>query len=127
MSRTDEIAAWLPGRLAELVKEHRVPAAQVAVLVDGEIVDAAAGVLNLATGVEATTDSVFQVGSVTKAWITAGSKALAVSAAVPGVLGVVQLHVYGEVLSEHFELPLTKNCTLCTWPISLAFAWITIL
>ena len=36
------------------------------------------------------------------------SKALAVSAAVPGVLGVVQLHVYGEVLSEHFELPLTK-------------------
>ncbi|CCH33982.1 serine hydrolase domain-containing protein [Actinosynnema sp. NPDC047251] len=68
MSRSEEIAAWLPGRLAELVAEHGVPGAQVAVLVDGEVVDAAAGVLNLATGVETTTDAVFQIGSITKVW-----------------------------------------------------------
>jgi CubicO group peptidase (beta-lactamase class C family) len=29
---------------------------------------AASGVLNLATGVEATTDSMFQIGSITKVW-----------------------------------------------------------
>jgi len=68
MSRSAEIATWLPRRLAELIAEHGVPGAQAAVLVDGEVVDAAAGVLSLATGVAATTDSLFQVGSITKVW-----------------------------------------------------------
>ncbi|WP_433263386.1 serine hydrolase domain-containing protein [Actinosynnema sp. CS-041913] len=68
MSRSAEVAAWLPGRLAGLIAEHGVPGAQAAVLVDGEVVDAAAGVLSVATGVETTTDSVFQVGSITKVW-----------------------------------------------------------
>ncbi|MBB5958647.1 CubicO group peptidase (beta-lactamase class C family) [Saccharothrix tamanrassetensis] len=68
MSRSEEIAAWLPGRLAELVAESGVPGAQAAVLVDGEYVDAAAGVLSLDTGVEVTTDAVFQIGSITKVW-----------------------------------------------------------
>ncbi len=68
MSRSEEIAAWLSARLPELVAEYDVPGAQAAVLVDGEIVSAAAGVLSLSTGVETTTDSVFQVGSITKVW-----------------------------------------------------------
>ncbi|MGW4243554.1 serine hydrolase domain-containing protein [Nocardia sp. NPDC004722] len=58
----------LTRRLAELIDKHEVPGAQVAILADGEIIDAAAGVLNTATGVAATTDSVFQIGSVTKTW-----------------------------------------------------------
>ncbi|GAB2560453.1 serine hydrolase domain-containing protein [Nocardia heshunensis] len=58
----------LARRLAELIDKHEVPGAQVAVLADGEITDAAAGLLNTATGVAATTDSVFQIGSVTKTW-----------------------------------------------------------
>lgn len=37
---------------------------------DGEVIDHAGGVLNLDTGVEATTDSLFQVGSITKLWTT---------------------------------------------------------
>lgn len=45
-----------------------MPGAQVAVLVDGDVVDAAAGVLNVATGVPVTTDAVFQIGSITKVW-----------------------------------------------------------
>ncbi|MEC3951727.1 serine hydrolase domain-containing protein [Nocardia sp. CDC153] len=61
-------AAELESRLAELIDAHGVPGAQVAVLADGEIADAAAGMLNIATGVAATTDSVFQIGSITKAW-----------------------------------------------------------
>jgi hypothetical protein len=43
-------------KLEELSERHGVPAASVAVLSGDEIDAAAAGVLNLATGVEATTD-----------------------------------------------------------------------
>ncbi|HEX7305864.1 serine hydrolase domain-containing protein [Lentzea sp.] len=54
--------------LSELIAKHDVPGAQVAVLVDGEIHDFAAGVLNLRTGVEVTPDAVFKIGSITKLW-----------------------------------------------------------
>ena len=47
---------------------HDVPGASLAVLTDGEVVTAATGVLNRDTGVEATTDSLFQIGSITKVY-----------------------------------------------------------
>ncbi|NUT53984.1 MAG: serine hydrolase [Saccharothrix sp.] len=53
-------------RLAELCEAHRVPGASLAVLVDGEVHEFATGVLNRDTGVEVTTDSLFQIGSITK-------------------------------------------------------------
>lgn len=62
--------SWLDENLAELISKHGVPAASVAVLAGGEVSTAAAGVLNLNTGVEATVDSVFQIGSITKLWTT---------------------------------------------------------
>ncbi|QNG35660.1 serine hydrolase [Geodermatophilaceae bacterium NBWT11] len=61
-------------RLDELAAGHQVPGATLAVLrlgVDGaddELAEAATGVLNTATGVEVTTDSVFQIGSISKVW-----------------------------------------------------------
>ncbi|GAB2633143.1 serine hydrolase domain-containing protein [Kribbella swartbergensis] len=61
---------WLDENLARLIAKYDVPAASIAVLADGKVSAAAAGVLNLNTGVEATTDSVFQIGSVTKLWTT---------------------------------------------------------
>ena len=61
---------WLDENLARLIAKHDVPAASIAVFADGEVSEAAAGVLNLNTGVEATTDSVFQIGSITKLWTT---------------------------------------------------------
>ncbi|MFD7843827.1 serine hydrolase domain-containing protein [Nocardia sp. NPDC059764] len=61
-------AVDLERRLGDLIEEYGVPGAQVAVLTGGRITDAAAGVLNTATGVAATTDSVFQIGSITKPW-----------------------------------------------------------
>lgn len=61
-------APLLERRLADLVAKHGVPAASVAVYADGETVRAAVGTLNMGTGVEATADSVFQIGSVTKAY-----------------------------------------------------------
>jgi CubicO group peptidase (beta-lactamase class C family) len=54
--------------LGDLLAKYEVPGAQVAVLADGEIRDEAAGILSLRTGVEATTDAVFKIGSITKIW-----------------------------------------------------------
>ncbi|MFE6511706.1 serine hydrolase domain-containing protein [Nocardioides sp. NPDC057767] len=62
--------AWLRDELPDLMKRHRVPAAAVGVLQDGQVLDHAVGILNLDTGVEATTDSLFQIGSITKLWTT---------------------------------------------------------
>ncbi|MEV0390975.1 serine hydrolase domain-containing protein [Nonomuraea sp. NPDC050643] len=61
----------LRDRLAEAAREHGVPGAAVAVWRDGELHEAATGVVNTATGVETTPDSVFQVGSTTKVWTAA--------------------------------------------------------
>lgn len=58
----------LEARLTELIAEHKVPGAALGILKDGEITEVAAGVINLNTGVEATTDTVWQIGSMTKAW-----------------------------------------------------------
>ncbi|MET8052111.1 serine hydrolase domain-containing protein [Streptosporangium sp. NPDC005286] len=55
-------------RLAELITEYEVPGASLAFLHEGEVHEFAAGVLNVETGVETTTDSLFQIGSVTKVW-----------------------------------------------------------
>ncbi len=68
MTKLGDIAGWLDDRLPELVAAHDVPGAAVAASVGGEVVDAAAGLLSRSTGVAATTDSVFQIGSITKVW-----------------------------------------------------------
>jgi len=58
----------LGATLAAAIDRHGVPGASLALLVDGEVHTAAAGVLNRATGVEATTDSLFQIGSISKTY-----------------------------------------------------------
>ena len=68
MAQLDDVGDWVRRRLPELLREHAVPAASVAIGWGDETVAAAAGVLNRATGVEATTDAIFQIGSVTKTW-----------------------------------------------------------
>lgn len=68
MTKLAEVKAWIDGQLPALIALHDVPGAAVAISVRGEVVEAAAGLLSTATGVEATTDSVFQIGSVTKVW-----------------------------------------------------------
>jgi CubicO group peptidase (beta-lactamase class C family) len=45
-----------------------VPGASVAVLAGGDVVEPASGVLNVDTGVDVTTDTVFQIGSITKTY-----------------------------------------------------------
>lgn len=70
MTRLDEVATWLEQSLPDLMRQGQVPAASVAVLSAGRVVTAAAGVLSRDTRVEATTESVFQIGSITKVWTT---------------------------------------------------------
>ncbi|GAA0284276.1 serine hydrolase domain-containing protein [Cryptosporangium japonicum] len=55
-------------RLDTLRAACHVPGASLAVLADGEIHEWASGVLHRGTGVEATTDSVYQLGSVAKVY-----------------------------------------------------------
>ncbi|GGS91253.1 serine hydrolase domain-containing protein [Nonomuraea spiralis] len=66
MPELDGIGAWLRRRLAGLLADNQVPGAAVAVHAGGETVEVAAGTLSTATGVEATPDSLFQIGSITK-------------------------------------------------------------
>ena len=67
-------AAHWQRRLDELAKRHHVPGAALGILRmrqgggEDELVELATGVLNVETGVEATPDSVFQIGSMTKVW-----------------------------------------------------------
>lgn len=58
----------LQHRLDDAREAHGVPGASLAVVCDGRVDAAASGVLNLDTGVEATVDSLFQIGSITKVW-----------------------------------------------------------
>ena len=68
MESLSQIGAWVEEKLPDLIAKYQVPAASVAILSDGDVVRTAAGILNKASGVEATTDSVFQIGSITKVW-----------------------------------------------------------
>jgi CubicO group peptidase (beta-lactamase class C family) len=68
MTSLSEVSDWIAEQLPKLIEQYDVPGAAVGVLADGEIVDHAAGVLSKSTGVEATPDSVFQIGSITKLW-----------------------------------------------------------
>ncbi|MCX3058186.1 serine hydrolase [Streptomyces beihaiensis] len=61
-------AAHWERRLGELAERHRVPGAVLGISRGGEVALAARGVLNKDTGVAATEDSVFQIGSITKVW-----------------------------------------------------------
>ncbi|MBA2896136.1 serine hydrolase domain-containing protein [Nonomuraea soli] len=62
------MAGAMGHRLAELIAEYEVPGSNLAYWHQGELHEYAAGVLNTSTGVEVTTDSLFQIGSVTKVW-----------------------------------------------------------
>jgi CubicO group peptidase (beta-lactamase class C family) len=68
MPNLDEISERLRARLPQLLAENKVPGAALAVSVGGQVIEHAAGLLSKATGVEATVDSVFQIGSITKIW-----------------------------------------------------------
>ncbi|MFF6968816.1 serine hydrolase domain-containing protein [Streptomyces anthocyanicus] len=68
MSKLNEMRTWWEERLPGLLARYDVPGAAVAVDLGGEVAEYGTGVLNLATGVEVDTDTLFQIGSITKLW-----------------------------------------------------------
>jgi CubicO group peptidase (beta-lactamase class C family) len=64
---TLDTAHWAE-RLALLADKHGVPGATLAIKQGDDVAETAYGVLNVRTGVAATTDSLFQIGSITKVW-----------------------------------------------------------
>jgi CubicO group peptidase (beta-lactamase class C family) len=55
-------------RVAELLAEYGIPSAAIGMLHEGELTEFAVGVKNVETREPATTDTVYQVGSMTKTW-----------------------------------------------------------
>ena len=68
MGDLEGVDRWLDEQVPLLLDKYDVPAAAWAVLEGDRVVDGASGLLSTATGVEATADSLFQIGSVTKLW-----------------------------------------------------------
>lgn len=64
-------AAHLQERLKTLTSDCGVPGASLAVWSEGGLLEAAAGVCNLETKVPATSDTLFQIGSITKLYTAA--------------------------------------------------------
>src|SRR5687768_2543773 len=69
LARKDS-AAWQQ-RLDELIAEHNVPGAALAVSTSGTTHVAASGSANLVAGIETTPDTLFQIGSITKVYTAA--------------------------------------------------------
>jgi CubicO group peptidase (beta-lactamase class C family) len=90
--------AYWQERLGELAREHRVPGASLAVLADGTVWTAAGGHHSLEAGVEVTSDSVFQIGSITK---------------VETTTSVRRLVDEGRVDPDRWS----SSCRSCVWPI----------
>ncbi|HZU73018.1 MAG TPA: serine hydrolase domain-containing protein [Acidimicrobiales bacterium] len=64
----DDLQGTLRARLDRLAAEHGVVGASMAVQKGDTVVEAATGLTNLRTGVEVTTDTVFQIGSISKSY-----------------------------------------------------------
>ena len=79
--RPIDVAHWQQ-RLTRLAERHNVPGAQLGILRLGagesedELVEAVHGVLHVRTGAPAHTDSLFQIGSITKVWTATVALAL---------------------------------------------------
>jgi len=68
VGQLEDVRRRLDVDLPRLAAAHDVPGVSVAVLVDGQVMEGTAGVVNLRTGVEVTPDSLFMIQSVTKVW-----------------------------------------------------------
>ena len=60
--------AGLQGRVSQLLEEYRIPGAAIGVLHGGEISEFAVGVRDVTTREPATTDTIYQLGSMSKTW-----------------------------------------------------------
>jgi CubicO group peptidase (beta-lactamase class C family) len=103
-------ATYWTGRMRDLAGQAGIQGAVLGIWADGQETVAAHGVLNSATGVEVTPDSLFQIASITKVWtatmimqlIDEGRLSLGTTVAqvLPGVR-ICTSDVSGQVTIEH--------------------------
>ncbi|WP_251020355.1 serine hydrolase [Streptomyces sp. ISL-98] len=67
---TEQTTGHWPARLAELAARHGVPGASLGILSRGQLTEAATGLANAGAGIEATTETLWQIGSISKVWTT---------------------------------------------------------
>jgi CubicO group peptidase (beta-lactamase class C family) len=107
IKRSDALCAWLSSRLTEYAAHYGIVGASAAVLHDGAIAEAATGSLNLSSNVAATSESLFQIGSISKIFTTT----LVLQLVEQGRLGIddpVRNHLaYFSVASEEVSERLT--------------------
>ncbi|MGO9177670.1 MAG: serine hydrolase domain-containing protein [Candidatus Limnocylindrales bacterium] len=60
--------ARLHADVSQLLAEYRIPSAQIGVLEDGALTELAVGVRDVRTGEPATTETIYQLGSMSKTW-----------------------------------------------------------
>ncbi|MCS3844996.1 serine hydrolase [Microbacterium sp. AK031] len=124
----DEAGAWLEEILPDLIERGHVPAASVAILSDGQMVGAAAGVLNNDTGVEATAAWLVQIGSITKVWTATlvmqlvDEGLLDLDAPVQTVLTDFVLGD-GDAGSEITPRQLVRSTVPAGWPLPPRICW----
>ena len=126
MTSPQSVRAWLDENFARIVAERGVPGASVAVLTDGEVLTAAAGVTSLVTEIEVDTDTIFQIGSITKLW----TSALVMQLVDDGLLDLDQpVRTYlpdfaigdaPRVVSATGEWPTMQRAIECLWQAKLA-------
>ncbi|MBA3652621.1 MAG: beta-lactamase family protein [Actinobacteria bacterium] len=68
MADLQSYASRFQARLDELTVEHKVPGATVGIVLGDETLELATGVVNVNTGIQTTTDTLFQIGSITKTY-----------------------------------------------------------
>jgi len=107
IGRSDALCAWLSSRLTEYAALFGIVGASAAVLHEGAIAEAATGSVNLSSNVAATRESLFQIGSISKAF----TATLVLQLVEQGRLGIddfVRNHLtYFAVASEQVSESLT--------------------
>lgn len=92
-------------RLDNLCKNYNVLGASLAVLKGGHIYELASGILHRGTGVEVTTDSIFQIGSMSKVYT---------ATLIMKLIDVGQLHLDDKVkdLLPELTIPFAESITI---------------
>ncbi|WP_426366847.1 serine hydrolase domain-containing protein [Streptomyces sp. E-08] len=102
-----DTAHW-SARLAELAARHAVPGAGLGIWFQGQQTEAATGLANAGARIEATTDTLWQIGSVTKVWTATAAMGLVDEGALtldgPLIDVMPELRLADEHLTRHVTL-----------------------
>ncbi|MEV7529541.1 serine hydrolase domain-containing protein [Streptomyces hydrogenans] len=102
-----DTAHWT-ARLTALAARHSVPGAGLGIWYQGRRIEAAAGLANAGARIEATTDTLWQIGSITKVWTATAAMGLVDEGALTLDRPLVEVMPELRLADEH----LTRSVTL---------------